>query len=335
MEPIPFVRAGVVLTFAKFLDQIGAPTEQLLQKAHLPIGLLDHPENLVPLSQSFAFAELAARSQGIDNFGILIGEQTHLSDLGNFGAVVSQSLTLYDLIGKIVQLHSTLVTGEKIWFTEDGDQLWLHHQYTVPHHIPTYQAQCFSILVYLNVIRLGADANWQTDRLHLNSSKTKAFLELDGLSKTQIYFNQPSNAFRFPKAFLSQPLLPSVASLRSENTEDTLKETAPAKDFKDSLCQLIQLLLPQGDPKLSLAAEAAGMSIRTFQRRLQSNQLNYSQLVDQVRFDQTVKLLQNPTHQIIDIAFDLGYSDAANFTRAFKRWAGISPREFRRLHLQG
>lgn len=334
MNTIPLVRASILLPFVHFLNQIGAPTERLLQTAHIPICILDNPESLAPLNQAFAFAELAARSQGIDNLGLLVGQRTHLSQLGQFGAVVSQSLTLHDLIRKIIQLHSTLLTGEKIWFTEEGDHLWLHHQYTVPHHIQTYQGQCFSMLVYANVIHLGADPGWQPDYLHFQCRKHTALLELECLSKTVVRFNQPTNALRFPKAFLSQPLPRSVQSSVCGSTEETLKLTAPATNFADALRQLIRILLPEGYPNLAIAAEASGVSIRTFQRRLAAANLTYSQLVEQVRFEQAIQLLQNPAHQLIDIALELGFTDPGNFSRAFKRWTGVAPRQFRNSQRQ-
>lgn len=127
----------------------------------------------------------------------------------------------------------------------------------------------------------------------------------------------------------------SSFALPSEDLAESLLSTVPADSFKESLCQLIQSLLPREYPSLAIAAKAAGVSIRTLQRRLEEHQLNYSQLVEKIRFEQAVELLQDPTNQLIDIAFELGYTDAANFTRAFKRWTGVSPREFRRLHLPG
>jgi AraC-like DNA-binding protein len=131
-----------------------------------------------------------------------------------------------------------------------------------------------------------------------------------------------------PLVHLKNLSLPSI-------TEDTLQQTAPAIDFPDSLSQLIRSLLPEGYPNLAIAAESAGMSIRTFQRRLEDNNLSYSDLVDQVRFDRATELLQDPTIKLIDIAFELGYTEPANFSKAFKRWTGVSPREFRNLHLRG
>lgn len=118
----------------------------------------------------------------------------------------------------------------------------------------------------------------------------------------------------------------------SDCTEETLPSSISATHVADSLRQLIRRLLPEGYPSLTLAAEAFGLSIRTFQRRLKDHNLNYSQLVEQVRLEQSLQLLQDPTRQLIDIAFDLGYMDAANFSRAFKRWTGISPRQFRGLY---
>lgn len=334
MKVIPLVRSSAILSFVKFLNRIGAPTERYLTQAHLPISILDNSENLVPLTQSLAFGELVARREGIENLGIVVAQQSTLSEFGNFGRLVCQSLTLYEMLCKIVKLRSTLNSGAKVWLTEDSNYLWVNHQFTIPHHIQADQGQAFTVAMYLNAIRLAAGSNWQPDRLYLQGSKNKFFLELNYLSNTQIYFHQSNNAFRFSKDLLSKPLIRSTIPFISHNAEENLNLTAPSTNFTDSLRQLILLLLPEGYPSLPIAAEAAGTSIRTFQRQLEKSNLNYSQLVEQVRLNQAIHLLKDSTNQMIDIAFDLGYTDAANFTRAFKRWTGVSPRQFRNLHLQ-
>jgi hypothetical protein len=121
MKAIPLVRASVVLPFVKFLDHIGAPTERLLVRANLPICAFQNPEALIPFNQSFAFIEQAARSEGLENFGLLVAQQTQFLDLGAFGALVAQSLTLHDFLQKLLRLHQTLLNGEQIWLTEEGD----------------------------------------------------------------------------------------------------------------------------------------------------------------------------------------------------------------------
>jgi AraC-like DNA-binding protein len=63
---------------------------------------------------------------------------------------------------------------------------------------------------------------------------------------------------------------------------------------------------------------------------LEEEGLTYSRLVEKVRFERAIYWLSDPSIQSVDISADLGYSDAAHFSRAFKRWTGLSPREYRR-----
>ena len=75
------------------------------------------------------------------------------------------------------------------------------------------------------------------------------------------------------------------------------------------------------------------MSVRSLQRHLADSSLSFAQLVDEVRFEAASAMLYDPDIRIVDISAELGYTDSANFTRAFHRWAGVSPREFRRAQL--
>ena len=75
-----------------------------------------------------------------------------------------------------------------------------------------------------------------------------------------------------------------------------------------------------------------GLNVRTLQRRLESQAVTYKQLIDRARFDLASQLLRQSHATVTDIAFDVGYTDVAHFTRAFRRWTGVSPREYRRYH---
>ena len=66
------------------------------------------------------------------------------------------------------------------------------------------------------------------------------------------------------------------------------------------------------------------------QRRLQEEGLTYSQMVQTIRLERAMDLLKDPSLSFIDIALELGYSDAAHFSRAFKQWTGLSPKAHRR-----
>jgi AraC-like DNA-binding protein len=95
------------------------------------------------------------------------------------------------------------------------------------------------------------------------------------------------------------------------------------------------MLSGDGYPDIRRTAGILGMPVRTLQRRLAAAGLTHEALVGRSRFAAAVALLEQTDTTILDIAFDLGYSDHAHFTRAFRRWAGCSPRDFRRGRASG
>ena len=76
-------------------------------------------------------------------------------------------------------------------------------------------------------------------------------------------------------------------------------------------------------------AEQLATSPRTLKRHLQQADLTYRQLQDEARYRQACKLLGERGTRISEVAYALGYNDVANFSRAFKRWSGKTPREYR------
>ena len=72
------------------------------------------------------------------------------------------------------------------------------------------------------------------------------------------------------------------------------------------------------------------MSVRELRRRLAEFQTEYRVLVNQVRFEVARRQLLDPDIGIAEIAYTLGFSQQSAFQRAFKRWTGVTPGEFRR-----
>jgi AraC-like DNA-binding protein len=82
-------------------------------------------------------------------------------------------------------------------------------------------------------------------------------------------------------------------------------------------------------PQQSMIASDLNLSLRSFQRKLSEAETNYAELLSNVRHDLACHYLKAQQYQIIKISYLLGYSDPSNFARAFKRWHGQSPIEFR------
>ena len=87
--------------------------------------------------------------------------------------------------------------------------------------------------------------------------------------------------------------------------------------------------LSEGVPAVSDVAGHLGMSARTLQRRLSERGLAYQQLVDSARRRLALSLLRQTDYSLAEIAFMTGFAEQSSFTRAFKRWAGQTPRSYR------
>ena len=101
------------------------------------------------------------------------------------------------------------------------------------------------------------------------------------------------------------------------------------KPLEDSVRWATVSLLPLGHPGIASTAKAAGCSVRTLQRRLSKDGLTYRRVVDEVRFEQAHRLLGDDTLRLFDITYQLGFTDAGSFSRAFRRWSGVTPRSYR------
>lgn len=118
------------------------------------------------------------------------------------------------------------------------------------------------------------------------------------------------------------------ATLEAHATE-LYREWSAARGFGERVRAVVAQSLRDGEPRIGDVAQRLGMTARTLQRRLQDEQLGFTTLVDEARLRLARRYLADESLSISEVSFALGYSEPSAFTRAFKRWAGCAPAEFR------
>ncbi len=98
--------------------------------------------------------------------------------------------------------------------------------------------------------------------------------------------------------------------------------------------RLIRKWLSTDQLSIDRVANKLSLPIRTLQRRLQTADLTFKQLVDEVRLEEACRLLKNPNVSLQEVARAVGFKDPSNFNRAFKRWTQQTPKEYR-IQLRG
>ena len=326
---IPLTRASGLAPLTSWLDSLGAPTASLLRQSRLPAGLLEEGEDLVPLHLVHHFVEHAARWTGIDNLGVVVGQRTSAYELGAFGQVLKRAVTVHDYLQTCANLIGSVTTGERVWLTREGKRVRFHHFRPGSSGVGRCQSDLYVIVVTINMLRGFLGADWHPQDVRLLA--TRADMVGDGgvFGDAEVRLGQSHSSFAMPLSTLNQPV---PAALRAEIAPPALT-TALKPDipsgFLESMEGLVASLLMAGRLDIEIAAEAAGTSTRTLQRRLQALDLSYSTIVQQARMGLASDWLEGTEMPVGDIAALLGYRDPAHFSRAFRRRAGISPRHFR------
>lgn len=152
-----------------------------------------------------------------------------------------------------------------------------------------------------------------------------------GQSLSSLRFGQRDNRLTFDASVLDLPLVmadPVALRLAREQCERALDALGPAP-----IAGRVRAMLPRrerGFRSLGEVADALGMSTRTLKRRLAEEATSFSDVTEDARRERAMELLQTTELPLDEIAERLGYSDQANFGRAFRRWTGGTPAAFRR-----
>jgi AraC-like DNA-binding protein len=331
---IPFVRANVFAPFIGFLDTIGAPIERRLQQARLPSSLLEDGEALVPVVSGYRFLEVATRHEQLDDFGLVVGQRSSAFELGAYGAVLQGATTVYEYL----QLGTRLLGGHS-----SGTSIWLKAERTalrVNQHLKGTpgEGRCigdlFTLVVTINMLRRFIGPDWHPAEVRLMAGTEKMIEGREVFGDALLLTGQRHTSFTMPYAMLQRPI-PGSGAVSADPYEGTSTDHwAMPNDFKGSVEQLIVSLMHDECPSIQVAAEVAGLSPRTLQRRLADAGTSYSDLVSTGRLRAAKRWLAGSTMSVTEIAARLDYREATNFDRAFRRQTGVSPSAYRRMYMR-
>lgn len=331
MKRIPFIRAGIVHRFVEFLRQVGAPAARYLDEARIGADVLDDAENVVPTAFVFRFLEIGARRSGIDDLGLRVGATIDPLTLGRFGRRIAAAATVRGAFVTSIAERPTWHSGERVWMTRQHDLVEMHHRYVVPADEDWQQAIAANLLAHLNLLQ-HASPGAAPARVELPVRPARAYAELPILAGVPISFDRPHTVIAFHPHTLALPLLGGPALTAAAATAPAPSSSPLPTGLVPSVEAFVACLLGVQQPRIELVASAIGMNARTLQRRLAEAGVSYADLVSHTRLRLARERLVASDEKIVEIALALGYTDAAHFTRAFKRWTGLAPVVYRAMH---
>jgi AraC-like DNA-binding protein len=326
-----------VVKLATIVDSLGAegisPTDAL-NGVHISNSALSLLATRVSLNQVIECCHNAARLSRNPRFAYQTGLRFHVSTFGMYGFAILSSTSFRQTIHCAVKYHELATPLAELSFKEEGDRAeWT----IVPIPHPRVDASLYKFLVEL---QFGIHASLHRDvmgpsfaarELHVTYSPPSDDQTYPATFGCPVFFNQPENKFVFDASWLDRaPTLGNeityleILKLCDELMEDLQLRVGLAGKVRELL--LVNLMRPTG---FDAIANHLHMTTRTLRRKLREEHTSFRKLVDELRMHVAIKYLRDTHLTIEDIAFALGFSDAANFRHAFRRWTSVAPLEFR------
>ncbi len=317
MQPVPVISSLWLEPFVHTLELEGAPVDRMLEAVKVPRAARERPDLTIAEPPVWAFVELAARRGGIEGLGFRVAQTHGLDSLGGLRRTLDRCPSLV----RLVDVMAAAAPSSGFWLARLDDQVYFSRRGS-GFERGSWLIEQYVLTLMIQVVRRAAGTEWAPHEVRLQTRAPSGLEETRCLDRATIHLGQPATAISIPEHLLAKP---------GAAFSDPGQPSGPAEpDWVGTLSRVLEPYFVDGYPSLDLVAEILGMNARTLQRRLREAGSSYLDVAARTRFSMARRLLVQPEVKLIDVAYELGYTDPGSFSRAFRSWTGLSPREFRR-----
>lgn len=315
----------------KALDAGGYDSARLFAVAGLDLAALDDPNGRYPVSRTARLWRLAVEASGDDAFGLSVARHVGPTTFHALGYALSASATLHDVFDRMVRYFDVITDVARLSLEPTDEGYRFSISATPDGELTPEAIDAFSALIVRMCRGLLGRRDFSPRLLRLQRAAPHNRAAFERLFRAPIQFSAGENAVYLDNHVLDLPLEGANPELARHN--DEIVQRYLARLHKDDVVTRVRTalteLLPTGEPSAAAVAAKLHMSPRSLQRRLAETGNSYNAVLLDTRHQLAQRYLRDLNLSIGEIAFMLGFGDMSSFTRAFKRWAGCSPSEFR------
>lgn len=316
------------------MEQRGFSTVECLRNTGIQLRHFDEPDSGIELQQEFDFYRNILNLCKEPMLGIELGAIYRLETYGLFGYALLSAQTMGESLALAVDLGALSYTHFRFSQFADADAAGI--AFSDAQDLPDDLLPFYSD----RDVQASLTAFASQDLLSAGPQEIRLMHDGNGVSDAYeshfgcpVIFGYPRNEVLFDSALLKQPLpqrdMETSAYCRSQ-CQRLLEKLSARGSFVESV-RTIMVAQPGEFPSVEVVAERMDMSVRTLRRRLVNEGSSYQQLLAEIRqqLAQDYLLTDMPIEQIAEL---LAYTEPGNFSHAFKRWLGMSPKQYRALH---
>ena len=316
-------------------EEYGIDPAPIYQKAGVPLTPPKSPQLRYPLAKIRQLWELGREASGDDAIGLKTGRYAKPTQFYAFGYSWLASSTLLGALQRLTRYYQLMSTASvEVSLAETDDSYALSAIFPEESKSPPKEGIDCGMRALLTLCDIVAEKEIRPLRVELTcpaSVHPDAYREA---LRAPIRFNADIGVFHFDKEALREPLphgTPDVAKATDKIAEQYIETLDPNK-VASQVKRLLIALLPSGKADQELVSSRLNRSASTLQRQLQSEGLNYRDVLESTRRSLAEHYLRDNKHSYAQIAYLVGFSDQSNFSRAFKRWTSMSPKQYQETY---
>lgn len=332
MKDIPSSFSGTLVAITQALDSYGLEGKKLMVEAGIVVPPAGTNKRVLVDTVQQAI-KLALEASGDPTFGLRFANFVHPATYHALGMALLCSSTIRDFFLRLERSYPLITTIEKVSFRECGGLGCLESRLLGAVNEGTGRCHADGWAAFVTkFIRLVFRPDYCPLQVRLMWPPPIGFEhKYQEYFGVPVEFSAPANELYFKADDLDIPLPASNVELARHHDQVVVeflasidKSSLPAK----VRAKLIEFL-PSGECSKERVARALNMSIRAFHNKLEKEGASYQELLDNTRKELAEQYIAKMDMSISEVAYLMGFSDSSNFSRSFKRWTGMSPKEFR------
>ncbi|HUS30687.1 MAG TPA: AraC family transcriptional regulator [Kofleriaceae bacterium] len=318
-----------------YLVSCGASVEPVIAAMGVDAAALEDRDGRIPRRAWLHAFEVAVDVTGDPDLGLRVGESIRPAHLGALGYILMSCETMKQTAQVESRWHSLVADGERLEYVREGQlsrrTLILPEGEPPPPACAAACAAAASVSFVRWLAGVGGDDGLRRVELPYREPSSRA--GHDRFFRCELVFDAPHVTVWRDPAALRKPLAQADPSLRARMEERATK-LAAERSASDQLVTRVRELvvrdIRETVPDLEAVAAALELPPRVLKKRLADKATSYTKIVDDTRRQLALGYIADPTLTLVDVAYLCGFSEQSAFNRAFKRWTGLPPGNYRR-----
>jgi len=331
IEPSGLARIPLILLGRA--AEFGLDRDVLMRDAGLIDAELDDPDSRIPIRKVWKLWHVAIERSGDPWLPLRVAASTSVRAYGLVGYTMSNSATIGQALKRLARYSRIVTEAVRVRYAEDESGAKIVVEGAAADVNASRSGSDFRQAFVIAAVRELAREEIVPREARLPYVRPADAEELGRLLRAPVVFDPPNDWVAFSRDQLDLPVRGADATLGGyleQFSSQLLHELPDPESFRDQVRRAMWSALGDGQPALGAIATKLAVSPRTLQRRLREEGTSYGELLDLLRREFATRLLRERKLAVYEIAFLLGYAEPSTFHRAFRRWTGHSPQQFRK-----